>query len=90
MMPLCHILFKVPHEDKKVMEDLSVGSEEPFTIIHASWLVDGERQVRRSGLASRIPRLGGSLRLLAIIIFLRGVRVGGLRISTLVLRLDVR
>ena len=42
MMPLYHILLKVPHEDKRVMEDRLVESGEAFTIIHASWLVDGE------------------------------------------------
>ena len=42
MMPLYHILLKVPHEDKRVMEDRLVESGEGFTIIHASWLVDGE------------------------------------------------
>ena len=42
MMPLYHILLKVPHEDKRVMEDRLVESGEAFTIIHASWMVDGE------------------------------------------------
>ena len=48
MMPLYYILLKVPHEDKKVMEDRFVESGEAFTIIHASWLVDGEtsREIR--------------------------------------------
>lgn len=48
MMPLYHILLKVPHEDKRVMEDRLVESGEAFTIIHASWLVDGEtsKQIR--------------------------------------------
>lgn len=46
MMPLYHILLKVPHEDKKVMEDRLVESGEAFTIIHASWLVDGETSKR--------------------------------------------
>ena len=42
MMPLYHVLLKVPHQDKKVMEDRLVESGEAFTIIHASWMVDGE------------------------------------------------
>ena len=48
MMPLYHILLKVPHEDKRVMEDRLVESGEAFTLIHASWLVDGEtsKQIR--------------------------------------------
>ena len=48
MMPLYHVLLKVPHEDKRAMEDRLVESGEAFTIVRASWLVDGEsrREVR--------------------------------------------
>ena len=48
MIPLYHVLLKVPHEDKKIMEDLLVESGEAYTIVHASWLVDGEtsREIR--------------------------------------------
>lgn len=42
MVPLYHVLLKVPHEDKKAMEDRLVESGEAYTIIHASLLVDGE------------------------------------------------
>lgn len=42
MVPLYHLLLKVPHRDKKIMEDRLVESGEGFTIIHASLLVDGE------------------------------------------------
>lgn len=41
-VPLYHVLLKVPHEDKKAMEDCLVASGEAFTIIRASLLVDGE------------------------------------------------
>ena len=42
MVPLYHLLLKVPHRDKKIMEDRLVESGEGFTIIHASLLVNGE------------------------------------------------
>ena len=42
LVPLYHVLLKVPHEDKKVMEDRLVESGEAFTIIHASLLINGE------------------------------------------------
>ncbi|CAF9943062.1 MAG: hypothetical protein ALECFALPRED_010508 [Alectoria fallacina] len=42
MIPLYHVMLKVPHEDKKAMEDRLVESGEAFTIIRASLLVDGE------------------------------------------------
>ena len=42
MVPLYHLLLKVPHRDKKIMEDRLVESGEDYTIIHASLLVDGE------------------------------------------------
>ena len=42
MIPLYHVMLKVPHEDKKAMEDRLVESGEAYTIIRASLLVDGE------------------------------------------------
>ena len=42
MVPLYHLLLKVPHKDKKIMEDRLVESGEDYTIIHASLLVNGE------------------------------------------------
>ena len=42
LAPLYHLLLKVPHRDKKIMEDRLVESGENYTIIHASLLVDGE------------------------------------------------
>ena len=42
MVPLYHLLLKVPHRDNKIMDDRLVESGEAFTIIHASLLVDGE------------------------------------------------
>ena len=35
-------MLKVPHVDKKVMEDRLVESGEAYTIVHPSLLVDGE------------------------------------------------
>lgn len=42
MIPLYHVLLKVPHEDKRIMEDRLVESGEAFTIVRASFLVNGE------------------------------------------------
>ncbi|KAF4980440.1 hypothetical protein FZEAL_3556 [Fusarium zealandicum] len=44
MVPLYHVMLKVPHEDKTIMEDKLVGSGEDFTIVRASLLVDGESE----------------------------------------------
>jgi NAD(P)-dependent dehydrogenase (short-subunit alcohol dehydrogenase family) len=41
MVPLYYLL-KVPHKDKEAMETCLVESEESYTIIHASMLVNGE------------------------------------------------
>ncbi|KAK7433192.1 hypothetical protein QQZ08_000125 [Neonectria magnoliae] len=40
-IPLYHFMLKVPHEDKKIMEDSLAESGEDFTIVRASLLVDG-------------------------------------------------
>jgi nucleoside-diphosphate-sugar epimerase len=42
IVPLYQILLKVPHADKKVMEDRLAASNEDFTIVRATWLVNGE------------------------------------------------
>ena len=42
MVPLYHILLKVPHEDKVIMEDRIVASQEAYTIVRASLLTNGE------------------------------------------------
>lgn len=41
-IPLYHVMLKVPHEDKVIMEDSLVASGEVFTIMRASLLTDGE------------------------------------------------
>lgn len=57
MIPLYHVLLKVPHEDKKAMEDRLVESGEAYTIIRASMLVNGEtRKVIRVGIED--PKTG--------------------------------
>lgn len=50
MVPIYHVMLKVPHEDKRIMEDTFSDSGETFTIIRASMLADGEtdKQVRVS------------------------------------------
>lgn len=42
MIPLYHVLLKVPHEDKVIMEDRLVESQEAYTIVRASLLTNGE------------------------------------------------
>ena len=42
MIPLYHVLLKVPHEHKRIMEDRLVESGEAYTIVRASLLVNGE------------------------------------------------
>lgn len=40
--PLYHVLLKVPHKDKRAMEDSLAASDENYTIVHATWLTNGE------------------------------------------------
>lgn len=42
MVPMYHVLLKVPHEDKRKAEDKLAESGEQFTIVRASLLTDGE------------------------------------------------
>ena len=42
MIPLYHLLMKVPHADKVIMEDRLVASQEAYTIVRASLLTNGE------------------------------------------------
>lgn len=42
MVPLYHVLLKVPHVDKVIMEDRLVASQEAYTIVRASLLTNGE------------------------------------------------
>ena len=44
MVPLYHVLLKVPHADKRAMEDSLAASGEDYTIVRASLLVDGETE----------------------------------------------
>ena len=41
MVPLYYVLLKVPHQDKRVMEDRLAASGEAYTIVRASLLVNG-------------------------------------------------
>ncbi|KAH7324563.1 hypothetical protein B0I35DRAFT_388414 [Stachybotrys elegans] len=41
LVPLYHVGLKVPHEDKRIMEDDLVASGEDFAIVRCSLLVDG-------------------------------------------------
>ena len=42
MIPLYHVLLKIPHKDKVIMEERFVSSQETFTIVRASLLTNGE------------------------------------------------
>ena len=44
MVPLYHILLKVPHADKEIMESRLWDSGENFTIVRASLLTDGDSE----------------------------------------------
>ncbi|ORY68880.1 uncharacterized protein BCR38DRAFT_424564 [Pseudomassariella vexata] len=57
VVPMYKVLLKVPHEDKIVMEDLLVESEEEYTIVRASLMVNGETTKKiRVGIED--PRTG--------------------------------
>ena len=42
MVPLYKILLKIPHDDKKSMEDRLIESQESYTIVHPSFFIDGK------------------------------------------------
>ncbi|KAF5027601.1 hypothetical protein F66182_271 [Fusarium sp. NRRL 66182] len=44
LYPIYSIALKVPHEDKKTMENKLIDSGEDFTVVRASLLVDGETE----------------------------------------------
>ncbi|RDW75485.1 hypothetical protein BP6252_06627 [Coleophoma cylindrospora] len=44
LVPLYHVGLKVPHEDKKIMEDTLIESGEDFTIVRASLLTSGDSE----------------------------------------------
>jgi hypothetical protein len=42
IVPFYYVLLKIPHEDKKMMEQILVDSGEDFSLVRMSWLTDGE------------------------------------------------
>ncbi|KAH8596410.1 hypothetical protein B0O99DRAFT_651614 [Bisporella sp. PMI_857] len=46
MVPLYHIALKVPHQDKRIMEDSLAASGEDFTIVRGSLLTNGASTTR--------------------------------------------
>lgn len=42
-LPMYHYMLKMPHADKKVMEELVAASGERFTLVRPSFLTDGEQ-----------------------------------------------
>jgi hypothetical protein len=64
MVPMYHILLKVPHADKNVMEERLVASGEEFVFVRPSFLKDGETdKIVRVGVEDPVKGMeGGSLK----------------------------
>ncbi|KAK3368548.1 hypothetical protein B0H63DRAFT_488681 [Podospora didyma] len=43
IVPFYNVVLKVPHQDKGGMEDALAASGEEFTIVRATWLLNGEK-----------------------------------------------
>ncbi|KAI0455795.1 hypothetical protein F5B21DRAFT_470647 [Xylaria acuta] len=58
MIPLYHIVLKVPHEDKVIMEDKLVSSGEDFTIVRPSLMVSDEETTKEVRVGIEDPKTG--------------------------------
>ncbi|KAJ8107986.1 hypothetical protein ONZ43_g6562 [Nemania bipapillata] len=58
MIPLYHILLKVPHEDKIIMENRLVSSGEEFTIVRPSFMVSEEETAKKVRVGVEDPKTG--------------------------------
>ncbi|KAI8952138.1 hypothetical protein F4801DRAFT_542060 [Xylaria longipes] len=58
MVPLYHVLLKVPHEDKVIMEDRLVASGEDFTIVRPSLMVAEEETTKEVRVGIEDPKTG--------------------------------
>ncbi|GAP90211.2 putative NAD -binding domain [Rosellinia necatrix] len=58
MIPLYHVLLKVPHEDKVIMEDRLVASGENYTIVRPSLMVAEEVTAKEIRVGVEDPRTG--------------------------------
>ncbi|KAI0185498.1 hypothetical protein EV127DRAFT_412085 [Xylaria flabelliformis] len=58
MIPLYHVLLKVPHEDKIIMEEKLVSSGEDFTILRPSLMVSEEETKKTVRVGIEDPKTG--------------------------------
>jgi len=58
MIPLYHVMLKVPHEDKVIMEDNLIASGEEFAIVRASLMIADEETNRKVRVGIEDPRMG--------------------------------
>ncbi|KAI1176477.1 hypothetical protein F4777DRAFT_269060 [Nemania sp. FL0916] len=58
MVPLYHVILKVPHEDKIIMEDQLVSSGENFTIVRASAMVSDQETKKTVRVGIEDPKTG--------------------------------
>ncbi|KAI1263734.1 hypothetical protein F5Y18DRAFT_392510 [Xylariaceae sp. FL1019] len=58
MVPLYHLLLKVPHEDKVIMEDRLVDSGESFTIVRASLMYSDPETQKEVHVGIEDPKSG--------------------------------
>ncbi|KAI3321589.1 hypothetical protein HD806DRAFT_502961 [Xylariaceae sp. AK1471] len=58
MIPMYHVLLKVPHQDKIIMEDNLVSSGEDFTIVRASLMVSEEETTKDVRVGIEDPKTG--------------------------------
>ncbi|KAI1736352.1 hypothetical protein F4680DRAFT_432606 [Xylaria scruposa] len=58
MIPLYHVVLKVPHEDKVIMEDKLVSSGENFTIVRPSLMVNEEETKKTVRVGIEDPKTG--------------------------------
>jgi hypothetical protein len=57
-VPLYHVMLKVPHVDKKIMEDTLTSSGERFVVVRPSLLVDGENPNKKIRVGVEDPIKG--------------------------------
>ncbi|KAI0873991.1 hypothetical protein GGS24DRAFT_461039 [Hypoxylon argillaceum] len=58
MIPLYHVMLKVPHEDKIIMEDRIVSSAEDYTIVRPSLMVSEEETKKQVRVGIEDPKTG--------------------------------
>ncbi|KAJ2987514.1 hypothetical protein NUW58_g4464 [Xylaria curta] len=60
MIPLYHFVLKVPHEDKLIMEDRLISSQEDYTIVRPSLMVSEEETAKTVRVGIEDPKTGRS------------------------------